>query len=228
MFRVWDAVLNGKKKIHRMTETWILIGTISIIHFLAVASPGPDFLMCVRNSLQYSRRIGIWTAVGFCLAVLIHIAYCLAGIAVLISQSILLFNAVKILGGIYLLYIGLMAFFSPPSSTNIEHLGKKKKMISPARAIWIGFLTNLLNPKATLYFLSLFTLVLHPETPFTLMLLLVGIMLAIMFIWFSFVAIFFTLPSVQKLYKKSEALFQKIFGTLLVLLGIKVVFSKNE
>ena len=71
-----------------------LIGTVTLVHLLALISPGPDFLMCVRNSLTYSRKTGMWTAVGFGLGIAVHIFYSLAGLTVLISQSILFFNAI--------------------------------------------------------------------------------------------------------------------------------------
>ena len=71
-------------------ETLALIGTITIIHLLAVISPGPDFIMACRNSLIYSRKTGIWTAVGFGFGIMVHIFYSLAGLALIISKSILL------------------------------------------------------------------------------------------------------------------------------------------
>ena len=65
-----------------MTEYITLIGTVALVHLLAVISPGPDFIMCVRNSLAYSRKTGIWTAVGFGAGIGVHIIYSLAGLAV--------------------------------------------------------------------------------------------------------------------------------------------------
>lgn len=88
-------------------EYLALIGTVTLIHLLGVISPGPDFIICARNSLTYSRKTGIWTAVGFGLGISVHILYCLAGLALIISQSILLFNFIKYLGASYLVYIGI-------------------------------------------------------------------------------------------------------------------------
>ena len=70
-------------------EYLALIGTVTLIHLLAVISPGPDFIVAVKNSLSYSRKTGIWTAVGFALGISVHILYCVAGLALIISQSIL-------------------------------------------------------------------------------------------------------------------------------------------
>src|SRR5688500_2336431 len=126
-----------------------LIGTVTGIHLLAVISPGPDFVMAARNSLVYSRKTGIWTAVGFGCGIAVHIFYSLAGLALVIAKSLLLFNALKLLGAGYLVYIGLMAFFSKSSRIDLgEH--RPKADIPAHAAVRIGFLTNVLNPKATL------------------------------------------------------------------------------
>ncbi|HLG25670.1 MAG TPA: LysE family transporter, partial [Candidatus Gracilibacteria bacterium] len=74
-----------------------LLATIVILHALALISPGPDFLVALKNSLTYSRRTGIYTAIGFALGISVHIFYCLAGIALVISQSILIFSIIKYL-----------------------------------------------------------------------------------------------------------------------------------
>lgn len=202
-----------------------LIGTVTLIHLLSVMSPGPDLIMAIRNSLVYSRKTGIWTAVGFSLGILVHIAYCVAGLALVISQSILLFTIFKFLGAGYLIYIGLKSFFSKSSELVVEK-EEKKKDISAFKAVRIGFLTNVLNPKATLYFLSLFTLVISPETPFSILIILSIIMVLIIGVWFSLVAIFLTQRKVQKVFGGFQKRFNKIFGGLLVALGVKVAMSQ--
>lgn len=203
-----------------------LLSTVSFVFLLAIISPGPDFIMVVKNSLQYSRKIGIFTAVGFCLAILVHIFYCMAGLAVLISKSILVFNILKLLGAAYLIYIGWKSFFSKSSVLEIEKT-EQKKDISVFEAIKIGFLTNLLNPKATLFFLSLFTFVVSPDIPYRVLASLTLIMLLIMFGWFSLVAIFFTQKKVQETFSKFQNIFNKVFGGILMIIGIKVALASK-
>ncbi|MBS3169659.1 LysE family translocator [Candidatus Woesearchaeota archaeon] len=207
-------------------EYLALIGTVTIIHLLAVISPGPDFIMAVRNSLTYSRKTGIWTAVGFGCGIAVHIFYSLAGLAVIISKSLLLFNAIKFLGAGYLIYIGLKSFLSKSSKIELgEH--DQKADITRWSAVKIGFLTNVLNPKATLFFLSLFTLIISPETP----LLIMGIMGAIMIIntilWFSLVAIFLSQKRIRSIFERSQNIFNKSLGGLLIALGIKVALTEK-
>lgn len=201
-----------------------LISSVAVINLLAAMSPGPDFVMAVRNSLTYSRKTGIWTAVGFAFGILIHIFYCIAGLALIISKSILIFNTIKIFGALYLIYIGIKSIMSRGSNIEIKEEIKKAD-ISAFQAWRIGFFTNVLNPKATLYFLSLFTFVIKPETSGSTLTILTVIMFLEQAAWFSLVAIFFTHKKVVGVFNKFQSTFNKIFGGLLVALGIKVALS---
>lgn len=203
-----------------------LISSVALIHLLAVISPGPDFIVCARNSLTYSRKTGILTAVGFGLGITVHIFYSLAGLALIISQSILLFNFVKYLGAAYLVYIGLKSIRSKSSKIDLGE-NTKKSDISTFNAIKIGFLTNVLNPKATIFFLSLFTMFVSPNTPWPVLGAMSSIMILNQILWFSFVAIFLTHKKIRTLFERFQGVFNKTFGGLLILLGIKVALTER-
>ena len=207
-------------------EYLALIGTVTIIHLLAVISPGPDFIMACRNSLTYSRKTGIWTAVGFGFGITVHVFYSLAGLALIISKSILLFNVIKFLGAGYLIYIGLKSVLSKSSKIELgEH--HKKDDITRFAAIRIGFLTNALNPKATLFFLSLFTLVISPTTPLPVMGVMSAIMIINTMLWFSLVAVFLTQKRIRSIFERFQGIFNKTLGGLLIALGIKVALTEK-
>lgn len=127
-----------------------VILTVAVIHLLAVMSPGPDFIMTIHNTLKYSRRSGIYSAIGLGLGIAVHVTYCLVGIAVIISKSVVLFSIIKYLGAAYLIYIGIKALRSKrgPDYGSEEHVPQD---ISPLKALRSGFLTNVTNPKATLF-----------------------------------------------------------------------------
>lgn len=201
-----------------------LFGSVLLIHLMAVMSPGPDFIMALRNSLTYSRRTGIYTAVGFGLGIGVHVVYCVFGLALLISTSEIAFNIIKFLGVAYLAYIGVMSIVSKSSTIDVgtaNHLAD----ISALKAIRIGFLTNVLNPKATLFFLSLFTFVIGPNVPSSVSWVL-GIMMMInTTIWFSLVAIFFTQARIRNLFNSYQKGFNTVFGILLIAIAIKIVFT---
>jgi len=203
-----------------------LIISVALIHLLALMSPGPDFLMTVRNSLTYSRRTGIFTAIGLSIGISVHILYCIAGLALIISKSIIAFNAIKLFGAAYLIYIGIKSVIAKKSTINIKE-EKKRDDITRLKAIKIGFLTNVLNPKATIFFLSLFTFVIKPETPTVTLSIISVLMITLTALWFSLVAIFFTQKHILKIFNKFEGVFNKTFGGLLILLGIKIAISEN-
>lgn len=207
-------------------EYLTLIGSVTLIHLLAVISPGPDFIMAVRNSLLYSRRTGIWTAVGFGCGIAVHISYSLAGLALVISKSILLFNVIKLLGAAYLVYVGVRSLFSKSAALDLGDPDRKKD-IGALAGLRIGFLTNVLNPKATLFFLSLFTLVISPDTPMPVMGLLSAIMIGNTILWFSLVSVFLSQKRIRAGFERFQGLFNKSLGVLLIALGIKVALTRR-
>lgn len=202
-----------------------IILTVALVHFLAVISPGPDFVMIVRNSLLYSRRSGMWCAVGLGLGILVHVAYSLVGIAVIISQSIVLFNIIKYLGAAYLLYIGYKSLTSKASKLDVNAESTHHNL-APMKAVKTGFLTNVTNPKVTLFFLSLFTLVVSPTTPLWVKLFMGAEMGIVTTLWFMFVAYIVSHHLVKDRVGKVQHFAEKFIGVVLIGLGIKVALSK--
>lgn len=205
---------------------WSEFLTVALIHLLAVASPGPDFAIVVRESVAYGRRAGIFSALGVGCGIFIHVAYSLLGIGLIVSQSIVLFNALKWLAAAYLLYIGIKALRAKPADPASAELSLAAGSRTPRAAFVMGFITNGLNPKATLFFLSLFTVVINPHTP-----LLVqagyGIYLALATtLWFCLVAQLFSQQRVRAGFARMGHWFDRLMGTVLVGLGVKLAFSE--
>jgi len=201
-----------------------LIGTVTALNLVAAMSPGPDFIMTVKNSLKYSRRSGIFTGIGIALGLSVHLFYCAAGIGYIISKSIVLFNVIKILGAGYLIFIGLSSFFSKSSKLEISEQNTGTDL-TRFEAFKMGFLCNILNPKATLFFLSLFTFVISNTTPLHIILIISFIIIATALAWFTVVSIFFTQQRVQQLFQKFGNAINRILGGLLVAIGIKIALT---
>ncbi len=201
-----------------------IILTVAVIHLLAAMSPGIDFAMVARNSLTYSRRTGVYSALGLGLGVVVHLTYCLLGIALIISQSIVLFSFIKLIGAGYILYLGYKSLTSKSSDTAI-HAQHHATDISKWKAIRIGFLTNVLNPKVTLFFLSLFTLVISPSTPLWVKLFMGVEMSVVTALWFTFVAYLVSHHFVKSRFQKIQHFAEKFIGVVLIGLGIKVALS---
>ncbi len=201
-----------------------LIFSVLLIHLLAVISPGPDFFMALKNAMTYSRKTGLYTAIGFGLGIGVHIFYSVFGLALLISKSIILFNTIKYLGVLYILYLGITALSSKTKITSIEN-SQNQKDISAKKAVIQGFLTNVLNPKASLFFLSLFTLVISPNTPRATLLVISILLVLNTILWFSFVAVFMTQKRIRNVYMHYQETFTKTFGIILIAIGLKIAFS---
>ena len=204
---------------------WTEFLTVALVHLLAVASPGPDFAIVLRESVSNGRHAGIWTALGVGSGILLHVGYCLLGIGLIVSQSIVLFNLLKWLAAAYLIYIGIRALQARPADPASAELAPLAAR-SPRAAFVRGFVTNGLNPKVTLFFLSLFTLVISPQTP-----LLVqagyGLYLALATaLWFCAVALLFSQARVRRGFVRLGHWFDRLMGAVLVGLGIKVAFSE--
>ncbi len=202
--------------------------TIVIVHLLGVASPGPDFAIVVKQSLSQPRRIVIWTALGVALGILVHVTYCLLGIGLIISQSILLFNTIKLIGAAYLLFIGWKALISKPSNQNFQKSEKANRTMSVAKAIRIGFLCNALNPKATLFFLAVFTQVIDSLTPLYIQLFYGLYMTVATFVWFSIIGTAFTTDFARRYLDAIHSWADRVMGVVLIGLGLKVAFSARK
>lgn len=206
------------------------------VHWLAVMSPGPDFAMVIRNSLIYSRRTGILAAVGLACGILLHVIYSLLGIGLIISQSIVLFNTIKLLGAAYLIYIGIKSLMAKKESRReiAEELNEEfgttpaKRDLTTFQAIKTGFLTNALNPKATLFFLALFTQVINPNTAIGIKMIYGLEMCIATFVWFSFVAVILTHRRVSSTFAGIKHHIERVFGVVLIALGIKVATGTHK
>lgn len=203
---------------------FIAVGVISL---LAAMSPGPDFAVVTKNSLFNSRKIGLFTAIGVGLGIFLHVAYSLVGIGLIISQSILLFSIIKYIGALYLLYLGFQLLKAKRERNEVSE-EKTNAYISIGAALREGFFTNALNPKATLFFLSIFTQVVNPETPLLIQALLGTEVAVIVGLWFVLLTLFITYSPVKNLFSKVHYYLMKIMGGALILLGVKLAFVTRD
>lgn len=199
---------------------------VGIVGLLACISPGPDFFIVSKNSISHSFKAGFGSTIGVVLGCLLHSTYCIIGIGVIITQSILLYSAIKYLGAAYLIYLGIQSIRSKstPQELEIESTTNKLGFLGGLKQ---GFFTNALNPKATVFFLSLFTQVIDPHTPKAiqaLMALEVGIIATA---WFTFVAYIFSREKLRGVISKTQSHVNKVLGGILILLGLKIVSEKG-
>ncbi|BDX06528.1 LysE family translocator [Planctobacterium marinum] len=205
---------------------WVEFLTIAVAHLVAVASPGPDFAIVLKNSVSFGRRAGIITSIGVGLGILLHVAYSLAGIGLLIKTTPWLFTVFSYAAAAYLIWIGINALRSAPAApSETEAPVASQLTISDKKAFWTGFLTNGLNPKATLFFLSLFAVIVSVDTPMTIK-AVYGVYLTIATgVWFCFLSYVLSSRKVRDFIGSNSHWFDRVMGAILIALAIKLLTS---
>ena len=198
---------------------WLITG----VHFLACMSPGPDFVLVSQQSLSRGRAAGLLTALGIALRFGVHIIYSVLGLVTVVAQSATLLTVIKIVGGLYLIYIGYKGL-TAKAAGEVAEIRAEKMTVEPAwKIIWRGVLCNVLNPKAVVYMLSLFTVVLSPTTPLWQMAAYGAWMTLMLFVWFGLVALMLSVPAVNRRFQRFGHWIDRVCGGALALLGIKVM-----
>lgn len=204
---------------------WAEFLTIAVAHLFAVASPGPDFAVVLRQSVLGGTRAGLWTSFGVGTAILLHVAYCLLGVALLLSQSPALFNTSKFIAAAYLFFLGIQSIQHSFKNDKGEKLIAEPAVLEAKKAFILGFLTNGLNPKATLFFLALFTVIIDVSTPTSIQ-LLYGLYLATAtFAWFAFLSMIIGISSVRLFILGLRVWLERGMGAILLLLAMQIVLS---
>lgn len=199
--------------------------TIGLIALFACMSPGPDFIVVAKHAFSHNRQSAIMASLGIGSGIIIHSSYCVLGLALVISQSLLLFSLIKYLGAAYLIYLGIKSLLSKKS--HLPNSTHKTTVPSKWQAFQDGLLTNVLNPKCTLFMLSIFTLVVKPHTP-TFIQASYGLeILIITLVWFVFLSYGLTTHQVKKRIEKVQHIVSKLIGIILVTVGIAVIFESR-
>lgn len=208
------------------------------IQLAATMSPGPAFIITVKNALTYNRATSIATAMGLALGVGVHVLIALTGISLLISQSDLLFTAIKYAGAAYLIYIGGKSLWSARKKFGKKPAGADKAQrffdehetekapadIPPLyKSVLQGFLTNLLNPKALVFFTAVLAQFISQDMGAGLKTAYGLISVVIEAGWFTLVSIVLTNKAIQEKFIAIMHWVDAVFGGLIVYLGVQLV-----
>jgi RhtB (resistance to homoserine/threonine) family protein len=203
-----------------MTQTILIL---LITQLFAMMSPGPDMMLVIKNTLgQTGKKAAVYTILGIGLGLSVHITLSIGGLAVILTQSNLVYKTVRYAGAAYLAYLGVKALFAKIDLTlNDSNLTKSKP---PAVAFREGLLTNLTNPKVTLFILSLFTQLIDPTSPFwhkiTFGVLLVAQAIIVWLVFSTLVG----LPATRGYGRQWAVWMDRIFGLILIGIAASVVF----
>jgi len=220
--------------------------SLAIIHFLAVVAPGPDFAVTVQQSLAHGRRAGILTALGIGAGISVHVLYTLLGFSALMHSTPWLMRLAELVGSIYLLYLGshfirhalrtarqpaaaaAAAAPSAESSSAAAATHRTAPVQSVRRAFWLGFLTNATNPKATLFFLAVFTTVVSAHTPLYLQAGYGLWMCLVNALWFVIVSLIFTQQQIRAQFLRVGHIVEGLIGALLLVFALRLLWALSQ
>ena len=192
--------------------------TVALLHFFAVSSPGPDFILVTRQAIKLGRKAAIYTSLGIGIGILIHSLAAITGLTFLISSNPYLFLCMKLAASLYLFYLGLMSIIQTSETGN----DIATKDSSELNSFLIGFITNVLNPKAIIFFVTLFSIVLNNSTSVALLTFYGLYMSAATFLWFLLISYVFTNKNLIEKYFYVLPAFEKIIGILLIIIASQI------
>ena len=202
---------------------WAAILGVLSIHFAAAASPGPNFMICTRNTLARSRAAGLATVAGIVLANSIFITLGFLGVIAILGSFDWLLAALKIAGGLYIAWLGIQVWrgASKPLPVALDG-GVGGTLGSSFRQ---GLVTNLFNVKAFAYYFSFFAIVYDPQMALWAKLTMAGLMLCVTGTWYCFVVLFLSVPGMRRAYGRAKAWIDRGVGCLLLLFGARIALG---
>lgn len=203
-----------------------VLASITLIWGAAALIPGPDFIIIVQSTASKSRFHGVAAVFGIATGTVIWGFAGFFGISTLFAFAPWLYVVLKILGGAYLIYLGVclikQSSILQPTMTQ-THFGTSENLTKT----WLrGLMTNLSNPKTALFVASIFATTLPAESNMTLGLLVIALITSISLIWYLLLVYFFALPIVNAAYKRGAKLIDRIAGGFFILFGAKLALDR--
>lgn len=196
---------------------------VFVVGILAALSPGPDFVVVMKNSLSMGRKYGIATAIGIATALIVHVAYTILGFTIVLDKVPTLFTIIKLVGALYLLWLGYHGIRSKPQNEDEDEVRlQKESSISIGQGFREGFFCNVLNPKSALFFLSVFSQFIGPNTDHWMRWVYGAEIIVAVGLWFIVLAILISNRYFRHIYKRYMHWFDRGLGIMLILFAITI------
>ncbi len=204
----------------------LILISVASIWSIAVITPGPNFFITVQTTIKHSRSAGFFIVLGTCTGTIIWSISGYLGIAYLFIYAPWLYTSLKIVGGSYIIYLGMMLIVSSYKANAKLEIPQEKPQSNFVN--WQkGLITNLSNPKTAMFITSLFASVLPKEPTLFIGLLTVGLMVAISLVWYSFVVLVFSHSTFKDYYNQMQNWLEGFAGIVFVTFGVKLVFDNK-
>ena len=202
-------------------ELLAFVGVASVV----VVTPGADMALVARNALLHGRRAGIATAFGVNLGIAAWSIAAAVGVAAVVQASAPLFTALKLLGAVYLVYLGVQTWRHGRSETARD---ESRRPIGEGRAFRQGVLSNLLNPKIGLFFTAILPQFVSHDPPLLDLLVLGAIFNVMGLAWLTAYAI--VIAQGRKLLgrRRVRAAMDRVSGVVLIGLGIRLAIERRS
>jgi threonine efflux protein len=205
----------------------ILFLTVAMVHLVALMSPGPDFFFVSQTAVSRSRREAMMGVLGISLGVMVWAGVALLGLNLILQKMAWLHQIIMLGGGLYLCWLGwqLLRSARAQSAQTTPTAEMTVVLPKPGRSFIRGLLTNLSNPKAVIYFGSVFSLFVGEGVSagarWGLFMLITGET----FLWFSLVAMVFALPAMRRGYQRLAKWIDGVAGVLFTGFGLHLIFN---
>jgi RhtB (resistance to homoserine/threonine) family protein len=199
-----------------------------IMSILLIILPGPDTAMITKNTLSHGKMGGMKTLFGSSCGLLIHTFAAVVGLSAIIVKSALIFSIFKYVGAIYLIYLGIKSLWALRKKDGNNEVEVKSQYENKS-VFKQGFLTNVLNPKVAVFFLTFLPQFVDAGSKTLIPFLIMGITYTLLTaVWFLFYV--FLLNKISSFMKKSktQAIIEGITGTILIGFGIKLALEKAQ
>jgi len=203
----------------------VVLSSIFAVHVLALISPGPNNLIVMQIAMSRNRRTSISTALGIATCSIIWSGTALVGLDVVFAHFAWIYGVLKLLGGAYLLYLGVKMWRTADQPIT-SHLAPNANIHTSWQAYRLGALTTLTNPKAAIFFGSVFTALLPPASPFWVKLAVIGILCFDSTVWHISLAYFCSTRFVQQVYGRIKRWADRVAGVALAFLGLRLIFAR--
>jgi threonine efflux protein len=199
-----------------------------IVHLLALMTPGPDFFIVSKVAISSSRRAAMMTAFGVAVGVMAWAGLALMGLHLLLERIAWLGAFIKIAGGLYLIYLGATMIKASLANPTLKDSQEFQQTMSDRNAFLRGLLTNLSNPKAAVYFGSIFATFLTHTTSTMDKLTMFSMVSIESMIWFSLVGVLFSLPALRRSYYHAQKWIDRIAGITFASFGLRLILTSRS
>lgn len=200
------------------------------ITLLIIIVPGPDFMIVMKNTIQFGRLNGVFAALGITTANMFYSMLAVFGIIYLLTSLYIVFLFIKIAGALYLIYLGIQSIRSARASIHFNLSKATQNQAKLMTSYRQGCLSTLLNPKALLYYVSILPHFLENGTMnlSSQILLLTFIVVVVILGWFLLCVFIFQYIKLLFSKPKAKAIFDYTIGFILIALSINLLFTKSN